>query len=74
MSTEGRHAGGECCPETDRGLFRQGHLGEWTGYTGKAVTDIVNIGIGGSDLGPVMATEALKYYAVPHIRTHCLEY
>jgi glucose-6-phosphate isomerase len=44
--------------------------GEWTGYTGKAVTDIVNIGIGGSDLGPVMATEALKYYAVPHIRTH----
>ncbi|RPI35874.1 MAG: glucose-6-phosphate isomerase [Nitrospiraceae bacterium] len=44
--------------------------GEWTGYTGKAVTDIVNIGIGGSDLGPVMATEALKHYAVPHIRTH----
>lgn len=44
--------------------------GEWQGYTGKTVTDIVNIGIGGSDLGPVMATEALKPYAVPHIRTH----
>lgn len=36
--------------------------GEWKGYTGKAITDIVNIGIGGSDLGPVMVTEALKPY------------
>jgi len=38
--------------------------GEWKGYTGKAVTDVVNIGIGGSDLGPLMVTEALKAYAV----------
>ncbi|WP_138506764.1 glucose-6-phosphate isomerase [Spirosoma lacussanchae] len=37
--------------------------GEWTGYTGAGITDIVNIGIGGSDLGPVMVTEALKPYA-----------
>ncbi len=37
--------------------------GQWTGYTGKAITDVVNIGIGGSDLGPVMVTEALKPYA-----------
>jgi len=44
--------------------------GEWKGYTGKAVTDIVNIGIGGSDLGPVMVTEALKPYADPGLRTH----
>ena len=36
--------------------------GTWTGYTGKAFTDVVNIGIGGSDLGPVMVTEALKSY------------
>ena len=36
--------------------------GAWTGYTGKAFTDVVNIGIGGSDLGPVMVTEALKPY------------
>src|SRR4051812_10873673 len=36
--------------------------GAWTGYTGKPITDVVNIGIGGSDLGPVMATEALKPY------------
>ena len=37
--------------------------GDWKGHTGKAITDVVNIGIGGSDLGPVMATEALKPYA-----------
>ena len=37
--------------------------GEWKGYTGEAITDVVNIGIGGSDLGPVMVTEALKPYA-----------
>ncbi|CCU77012.1 unnamed protein product [Blumeria hordei] len=36
--------------------------GEWKGFTGKALTNIVNIGIGGSDLGPVMVTEALKFY------------
>jgi glucose-6-phosphate isomerase len=37
--------------------------GSWTGYTGKRIRNIVNIGIGGSDLGPVMAYEALKYYS-----------
>ncbi len=37
--------------------------GEWKGYTGKPVRNIVNIGIGGSDLGPVMAYEALRYYS-----------
>lgn len=36
--------------------------GEWKGYTGNKITDIVNIGIGGSDLGPLMVTEALKPY------------
>jgi glucose-6-phosphate isomerase len=36
--------------------------GEWTGYTGKPISSIVNIGIGGSDLGPVMAYEALRHY------------
>ncbi len=36
--------------------------GEWKGHTGKAISDVVNIGIGGSDLGPVMVTEALKPY------------
>jgi glucose-6-phosphate isomerase len=37
--------------------------GKWKGFTGKTITDVVNIGIGGSDLGPYMATEALKPYA-----------
>jgi glucose-6-phosphate isomerase len=36
--------------------------GEWKGYTGKAITDVVNVGIGGSDLGPFMVCEALKPY------------
>ncbi len=44
--------------------------GTWKGYTGKAITDIVNIGIGGSDLGPVMVTEALKAYKKPHMNAH----
>ena len=44
--------------------------GEWQGYTGMAITDIVNIGIGGSDLGPLMVTEALKPYKKNHIETH----
>ena len=46
------------------------HSGKWKGYTGKPVTDIVNIGIGGSDLGPYMVTEALKYYKVENITPH----
>ena len=46
------------------------HSGEWLGYTGKRITDIVNIGIGGSDLGPFMVTEALKPYKVEGIETH----
>ncbi len=44
--------------------------GAWKGYTGKPVTDIVNIGIGGSDLGPVMVTEALRPYAKPGWNVH----
>ncbi|MEE3880776.1 glucose-6-phosphate isomerase [Vibrio sp. YYF0003] len=43
--------------------------GEWKGYTGKAITDIVNIGIGGSDLGPYMVTEALAPYK-NHLNLH----
>lgn len=43
--------------------------GEWKGYTGKAITDVVNIGIGGSDLGPYMVTEALKPYK-NHLNLH----
>ncbi|KAK9382114.1 Phosphoglucose isomerase [Kockiozyma suomiensis] len=56
-------------PEVNRVLAHmkefseQVRSGAWTGYTGKAIKSIVNIGIGGSDLGPVMVTEALKAYS-----------
>ncbi len=43
--------------------------GDWKGYTGKAITDVVNIGIGGSDLGPYMVTEALRPYK-NHLNMH----
>jgi len=44
--------------------------GAWSGATGKRITDVVNIGIGGSDLGPVMVTEALKPYQQPGLAVH----
>ena len=46
------------------------HSGEFTGYTGKKFTDIVNIGIGGSDLGPAMVCKALQKYSVPGLNIH----
>ncbi|MBZ0156788.1 MAG: glucose-6-phosphate isomerase [Alphaproteobacteria bacterium] len=68
--------GSDVMPEVNAVLsqmerFSRGVLsGEWKGYTGKAITDIVNIGIGGSDLGPFMVTEALKPYWKPAMRAH----
>ncbi|BDD58111.1 glucose-6-phosphate isomerase [Monascus purpureus] len=44
--------------------------GEWKGYTGKRIKTVINIGIGGSDLGPVMVTEALKAYGHPELKLH----
>ncbi|HYN54840.1 MAG TPA: glucose-6-phosphate isomerase [Methylotenera sp.] len=44
--------------------------GSWLGYTGKRITDVVNIGIGGSDLGPVMVCNALTPYASPDLKAH----
>jgi len=46
------------------------HAGQWRGYSGERITDVVNIGIGGSDLGPRMATHALAACAQPDIRVH----
>jgi glucose-6-phosphate isomerase len=46
------------------------HSGEWRGATGEQILDVVNIGIGGSDLGPKMATQALAACRIPHIRVH----
>ncbi|MEW8689860.1 MAG: glucose-6-phosphate isomerase [Candidatus Thiodiazotropha endolucinida] len=44
--------------------------GDWKGYTGKPISDVVNIGIGGSNLGPLMVCEALKAYQKPDLRMH----
>jgi len=44
--------------------------GDWRGFNGDKITDIVNIGIGGSDLGPLMVCEALKPYSRPDLRSH----
>ena len=53
-----------------RGFTDRVRSGAWTGFTGKRITDIVNIGIGGSDLGPVMVTEALRPYWQEGLRAH----
>lgn len=65
--------GQDIMPEVHRVLEKMAHFtetvhsGQWLGYSGKTIKNIVNIGIGGSDLGPVMATEALKFYAKRNI-------
>ncbi len=68
--------GQDVMPEVNRVLAKMRcfseaiRSGTWRGYTGKPITDIVNIGIGGSDLGPKMVCEALKPYAQPGLRVH----
>lgn len=68
--------GQDVMPDVNRVLEKMGQFvdavrsGRWLGYTGKPITDIVNIGIGGSDLGPYMVTEALKPYAAQHLSMH----
>ncbi len=68
--------GQDVMPEVNRVLAKMRlfsetvRSGNWKGYTGKAITDIVNIGIGGSDLGPKMVCEALKPYARDDLRIH----
>ena len=67
--------GGDVMPEVKAVLSKMEKFcqritsGAWRGFTGKPITDVVNIGIGGSDLGPVMVTEALKPYA-NHLKIH----
>ncbi len=56
--------------EQMRAFVDQVQAGTWSGYTGKPITDVVNIGIGGSDLGMHMAAEALKPYWHPRLRGH----
>ncbi|MGF6967518.1 glucose-6-phosphate isomerase [Paraburkholderia sp. WC7.3g] len=52
------------------GFAEQVRSGAWTGYTGKRIRHVVNIGIGGSDLGPKMVVHALHHLATPEISTH----
>ena len=53
-------------------LAKKCQQGEWLGATGKVITDVVNLGIGGSDLGPRMALEALKPFSVSSLKIHCV--
>lgn len=53
-----------------RGFCDAVHSGIWRGFTGKVITDVVNIGIGGSDLGPRMVVRALQPYSTGKIQTH----
>jgi len=68
--------GADVMPEVNRVLAKMRDFterlrgGTWKGQTGKSITDVVNIGIGGSDLGPVMVTEALRPYWKPEMRAH----
>lgn len=68
--------GQDVMPEVNRVLAKMRKFseavrsGSWKGYSGKQITDIVNIGIGGSDLGPKMVCEALKPYAAPGLNVH----
>jgi glucose-6-phosphate isomerase len=68
--------GKDVMPEVNRVLAHMREFSEairrgtWKGYTGKTITDVINIGIGGSDLGPVMVTEALKPYAQKGLHAH----
>jgi glucose-6-phosphate isomerase len=68
--------GEDVMPEVNRVLAHMRDFSEavrsgaWKGYSGKAITDVVNIGIGGSDLGPKMVCEALKPYGKPGLRVH----
>ena len=68
--------GNDVMPEVNAVLEKMGKFaervrsGEWLGHTGKPITDIVNIGIGGSDLGPQMVCQALKAYRHPRLHLH----
>lgn len=56
--------------EKIKGFCEKVQSGAWKGYSGKSITDVVNIGIGGSDLGPYMVTEALKPYGKAGLSVH----
>ncbi|RQW28479.1 glucose-6-phosphate isomerase [Rhodobacteraceae bacterium CH30] len=69
-------AGRDVMPDVNAVLSRMGRFchavrcGDWLGYTRQPITDVVNIGIGGSDLGPLMVCSALKPFGHPRLRMH----
>ena len=68
--------GEDVMPDVNRVLNKMRHFSEavrsqeWRGYTGKPITDVIHIGIGGSDLGPKMVTKALTPYCRPELQVH----
>ncbi|MCC9396455.1 glucose-6-phosphate isomerase, partial [Enterobacter hormaechei subsp. steigerwaltii] len=68
--------GEDVMPKVNRVLQRMGEFahevrsGSWLGYTNQVITDVVNIGIGGSDLGPLMMCTALKPFGHPRLNMH----
>ncbi|MGN6602103.1 MAG: glucose-6-phosphate isomerase [Ginsengibacter sp.] len=72
VMSEGKDVMPEVMKEREhmKSFCKKVHKGEWKGYTGKKIKYIVNIGIGGSDLGPVMVTEALKPYWLKDIHPY----
>jgi glucose-6-phosphate isomerase len=72
MTVDGENAWHEVKAVLDhmKSFSDQVRSGEWKGYTGKPIRTIINIGIGGSDLGPVMVTEALKPYGQRDLKLH----
>ncbi len=80
LRDNGSEPAGESAPEraavvqsqlSHMALFSQKiRTGQWLGHTGKAITDIINIGIGGSDLGPKLACQALSEYAQPNLNVY----
>ena len=72
MITEGRNVMPEVHAELDKmeQFVKQVHSGEWKGYSGKKITHVINIGIGGSDLGPYLATQSLRPYWLNEVELH----
>ena len=58
------------CLKKMEGFIQRVHSGEWKGHSGKRITDIVNVGIGGSDLGPSLITDALQDYSLRKVAVH----
>ncbi len=72
MEIEGENVVPEVQAELDKmeQFVKRVHSGKWKGYSGKKITHVINIGIGGSDLGPYLATQSLRPYWLEHVELH----